>query len=309
MTDKVGHLASKLANAPAAPPRRSRTRKPRFAVGTGPQQSMGQRSVHRAKTAPLVHSDRMTDLERRFDSALASLTCVFQPIVTTAAGHVTGYEALVRSGEDTLPSPNQLFSAAEVLNRVTKLGRPFRRIAAQRFAAKQPEPRSLFVNVHPWELLERELFARFMPLGRIARRVILELTDQQHLDIVVDIADRVADLRGIGYRIGLDNFGAGGVRMKRLSLLDVDYVKLAMPVVRNVDVDPMARDLAASLIETCHDHGVHVIATGVETNGQWRALADLECDLVQGNHIAAPTPWFREPTAGTRLPLTAADKS
>jgi EAL domain-containing protein (putative c-di-GMP-specific phosphodiesterase class I) len=308
MTDKVKNLAARLATAPIVPPRRQRTRKPRFAVGTGPQRSMG-RDVHRADTARLDYADRMTELETQFESALTSLNCAFQPIVVTTTGHVTGYEALVRSGEDTLPTPERLFAAAEALNRVGKLGRPFRRIAAQRFVAKQPEPRSLFVNVHAWELMDRELFARFMPLGRIAHRVVLELTDQQHIDAVPEVADRVSDLRDLGYRVAIDNFGAGGTRMKRLTLDNADYVKLAMSVVSNVDIDPIARDLAASLIEACHDNGVYVIATGVETNGQWRALTDLECDFVQGNHIAAPTPWFREPTGGMRLPLTAADKS
>ncbi|HET9484244.1 MAG TPA: response regulator, partial [Xanthomonadales bacterium] len=124
-----------------------------------------------------------TSLQVRFDKALESLWIVFQPIVSWAARRVFAYEALVRYREPEFPTPHELFAAAVRLGRVHELGRRIRAAVAQR-AAHAPGDALVFVNVHPAELDDEALYAADAPLGALARRVVLEITERASLDDV-----------------------------------------------------------------------------------------------------------------------------
>jgi EAL domain-containing protein (putative c-di-GMP-specific phosphodiesterase class I) len=235
----------------------------------------------------------MAVLEERFERALGSITMVFQPIVyANERGSIFGYEALLRSNDPDLPHVGALLDAAEQLNRLSKLGRIVRRHVAETFATADESRGLLFVNLHALDLLDRSLSSKFSPLARIAHRVVLEVTERASLEEVSDIRFRVAELREMGFRIAIDDLGAGYSRMDRFTPLDTDFVKLDMTLVRDIDSHPMKRELVASITKLCRDQGIQVIGEGVETEAEAQALIESACDLLQGYHIARPGPPF-----------------
>lgn len=234
----------------------------------------------------------MAELEEQFERALGSITMVFQPIVHSDDHSLFGYEALLRSSDPDLPHAGALLDAAERLNRLSKLGRIVRRHVAETFAAADESRGFLFVNLHALDLLDRSLSSRFSPLARIAHRVVLEVTERASLEVVSDIRFRVAELREMGFRIAIDDLGAGYSRMDRFTLLDTDFVKLDMELVRGIDSHPMKRELVASLTKLCRAQGILVIGEGVETEAEAEALIAAGCDLLQGYYIARPGPPF-----------------
>lgn len=238
----------------------------------------------------------MAELEVQFERALAAVEMVFQPIVHAADYSIFGYEALLRSKDPDLPHPGALLDAAERLNRLSKLGRHIRAQVARVFGQADEGRGFLFVNLHALDLLDKSLSSPFSPLTKIAHRVVLEVTERASLESVTDIRFRVAELRKLGYRIAIDDLGAGHARMNRFTMLDTDLVKLDMSLVRDIDSQRLKQEVASSIIKLCKDQNILVIGEGVETQAEADYLIDVGCDLLQGYLIAKPAPPFVTPS-------------
>jgi EAL domain-containing protein (putative c-di-GMP-specific phosphodiesterase class I)/CheY-like chemotaxis protein len=233
----------------------------------------------------------------QFDRALEGLFMVYQPIVSWSRRSVFGYEALVRSKEPSLPHPGALFEAAERLSRWDDLGRSIRRKCVEPIAQIDPGI-SLFVNLHARELLDDTLFDEDSPLARVSARVVLEITERAHIETVADAEPRIARLRAMGFRIAIDDIGAGYSGLNSFAMLRPDLVKLDMALVRDIDKDPVKRRLAGLLVQLCGDLGIAVVGEGVETATERQALAELGCDLLQGYLFGRPSPTLLVPNLG-----------
>jgi EAL domain-containing protein (putative c-di-GMP-specific phosphodiesterase class I) len=241
-------------------------------------------------------SDR-AGLEARFDRALDKLFMVYQPIVSWSSRSTFGYEALVRSAEPTLPHPGALFDAAERLDRLNDLGRRIRKTAIVPMS-EVPESVLLFVNLHTRDLLDESLFDAGEPLNGLAGRVVLEITERARLEQVPDVRSRITRLTKQGFRVAIDDIGAGYAGLTSFALLEPDVVKLDMALVREVDRAPTKQKLIRSLTQLCHEMELHVVAEGVETVAERDVLIDLGCDLFQGYLFAKPGPPFVQPNFG-----------
>ncbi|HEY1954448.1 MAG TPA: EAL domain-containing protein [Polyangiaceae bacterium] len=229
-------------------------------------------------------------LEASFDRTLATLWMAFQPIVDRD-GRVFGYEALMRSKEPSLPHPGAVLDAADRLGRHEELGRRVRALSAEAFAAA-PAGATLFVNLHVRDLLDKELYEGDSPLGRIASRVVLEMTERAAMDTVKDVGARVAVLRYQGFRIAIDDLGAGYAGLASFAALEPEIVKLDMSLVRNAHQSPVRRQLVQSMTTLCKAMNIEVVAEGVETVEERDCMHEAGCPLLQGYLYAKPGPPF-----------------
>lgn len=235
-------------------------------------------------------------LEARFANALERVWIAYQPIVSWSDRSLFAYEALVRSDEPTLRNPGDLFDAAERLNRVHDLGR----IIRARVAESIPLLKSghVFVNVHTADLEDPSLFSSDSPLSAFAERVVLEITERAALDKINDLMARVARLRGMGFRIAVDDLGAGYAGLTSFAQLEPDVVKVDMSLVRGVDSSPTKQKLLGSIIGLCRDLKIEIIAEGIETELERDALIRLGGNLCQGYLFAKPGKPFPLPNMG-----------
>jgi EAL domain-containing protein (putative c-di-GMP-specific phosphodiesterase class I) len=153
-----------------------------------------------------------------------------------------------------------------------------------------------FVNLHPRDLLDHELYAADAALSRVASRVVLEITDRAELENTPNVRERIRDLRRLGYRFGLNDLGAGYAGLTTFVTLEPEFVKLDVGLVRNIHCLPAQRQVVGTLIQLCRDMGAEVIAEGVETPAEHETLVALGCHLLQGHLYAAPGPAFPKPT-------------
>ena len=230
-------------------------------------------------------------LESSFYRALESLWMAYQPILRAADGHVYGYEALLRSKEASLPHPGAVLDAAERLNLLDVLGRTIRERSAGPMS-NAPEGTVLFVNLHTTDLLDPTLMSADAPLSKIAKTVVLEITERASLDSVKDVRARVAGLREMGFRIAIDDLGAGYAGLTSFALLEPEIVKLDMTLVRDVHLNSTKQKLVRSMTQLAHDMGMMVVGEGVETAAERDALVNLGCDLLQGYLFAKPNVAF-----------------
>lgn len=234
-------------------------------------------------------------LQSRFHNALLHMWMAFQPIVSLRQNAIFGYEALLRTGEPTLANPLHFLDAAHRLEASHELGRIIRaKVASAVVAARAvPADAKIFINVHADELDDFELFSASSPLASIASRVVLEITERHSLDAMPGLSTRIAKLREVGYDLAIDDLGVGYAGLSSFSLLEPDFVKLDISLIRGVDTSKRKESVVKSLFTLCErDLEMRVICEGVETAGERDKLAALGCDLVQGYFFARPTKGF-----------------
>lgn len=266
------------------------------------EQAVRLHKLAKLKRQALAHLDtpglQMVDragLELSFERALSSLWMAYQPIVSVSRKQIFGYEALLRTSEPALPHPGAVLSTAERLGRLDDLGRAIRaRVAAT--LSEAPKVGNMFVNLHTRDLLDETLYSPDAPFSGFAKRVVLEITERATLDQVPNVRSRVAALRKMGFRIAIDDLGAGYAGLTSFALLEPQLVKLDMSLVRNVCEEPTKRMLIRSMAELCREMGLLVIAEGVETVEERDTLSEIGCDLLQGYLFAKPGTAFPEVT-------------
>jgi EAL domain-containing protein (putative c-di-GMP-specific phosphodiesterase class I) len=219
------------------------------------------------------------------DRAFASLYMAYQPIVRWGRREVYAYEALVRTKEPSEPHPGALIDLAQRLERLPELGRRIRAAVAATAAASVSR---LFVNLHPIDFLDEELYDLEAPLSRHARRVVLEVTERAGLDDIADLGERLRRLRALGYRIAIDDLGEGYAGLSSLAKVAPEFVKLDMSLVRGIDGSATQRQIVSSTVQLCRALGSEIVAEGVETVAERDALVTIGLDLLQGYLIARP---------------------
>jgi EAL domain-containing protein (putative c-di-GMP-specific phosphodiesterase class I) len=203
-------------------------------------------------------------------------------VLTT--GSLFAYEALVRCRKPELANPLVLFERAVAAGCAGRLGRMIREIAMP-LAAGLP----LFLNVHPQELQERWLVRPDDPIYQHDSEVFLEITESvplTHFELCIDVLREVRDRSGI--HLVVDDLGAGYSNLKRIADLAPQVVKIDRGLVYGVDRNPRQHQLVTSVVRLCTDLHAVVVAEGIETEDELRALSDTGAHYGQGFLFARP---------------------
>jgi EAL domain-containing protein (putative c-di-GMP-specific phosphodiesterase class I) len=113
---------------------------------------------------------------------------------------------------------------------------------------------TMFVKVHPSDLEDPDLLSSRGILSPFASRVVLEITERSGLEQVAGVGCRLKRLRELGYRIALDDIGAGYSGLSSLAHLEPEIVKVDMSLIRGVDRSPISRgysERSPSFAESC----------------------------------------------------------
>ena len=232
-------------------------------------------------------------LAASFGRALTRMWMAYQPIVSCAKKEIIGYEALMRTDEESLRVCEAMLRASERLGRCADIGRTVRRLVAMSLTGSR-ERQQVFVNLHVRDLLDESLYDPHAPLGTHADHVVLEVTERAALDEISDVGSRVTRLRELGFRIAVDDLGAGYSSLTSLAQLQPDVVKLDMSLIRDVHKHPIKQKLVSSFASLSKDMGIVLIAEGVETVEERDTLLGLGCDVFQGFLFARPAQGFAD---------------
>jgi EAL domain-containing protein (putative c-di-GMP-specific phosphodiesterase class I) len=191
-----------------------------------------------------------------------------------------------------MTNPGLLFDAAERLGRVQELGRRIRCLVAET-AHRAPTDAAIFVNLHSADLNDDELFHPDSPLSKHADRVVLEVTERASLERVSDVQGAMSRLRKLGYRIAVDDLGAGYAGLSSFSQLEPEIVKLDMSLIRGINASGRKASIVRSMISVCaNELGTRVVCEGVETEAERETLTTIGGDLLQGYLFAKPAAAF-----------------
>jgi EAL domain-containing protein (putative c-di-GMP-specific phosphodiesterase class I) len=226
-------------------------------------------------------------LESELDLAIHLLWMDFQPVVRAADMRVFAYEALVRSAHASLNTPERLFDAAREVGRTFDLERAIRVAIAAR-VCDLPHDAQLLVNVHPESLGDEALYSTDSPMFPFRDRVIFEITERDKFD-VLNVQERLNRVRSLGYRLAIDDLGAGYAGLTWLVTIQPDVVKFDRELICDVQLSPPRMQVIRFMNELCHAMGILSIAEGIESRQEYETLIGLGCDLLQGFFIARPS--------------------
>ena len=150
------------------------------------------------------------------------------------------------------------------------------------------------VNVSRVDMFDAELTDVMLRLvescGLTPEDLCLEITESAYTGDADQIIARVRQLRDHGFRIEMDDFGTGYSSLNMISELPIDALKLDMAFIRKAFAGSRDTRLIELIIDIADYLSVPVIAEGVETEEQMKALRDMGCDLVQGFYFSKPVP-------------------
>jgi EAL domain-containing protein (putative c-di-GMP-specific phosphodiesterase class I) len=209
---------------------------------------------------------------------------VYQPVVDLRTKQIFAYEALVRSKAPEFDSPMSLFAAAVDHSCAGELGRLIREMAV----ASCPD-HPLFLNIHPAELNEKWIVQTDDPIFAHGEDVYLEITEGvplSHFELCQSI---LSEVRGRGIYLVVDDLGAGYSNLKRIVDLEPKVVKLDRSLIAGLDRQPRQRTLVTYVVKLCVDLGARVVAEGIETIDELKAVRDCGAHYGQGYLLARPS--------------------
>lgn len=124
--------------------------------------------------------------------------------------------------------------------------------------------------------------------------ICFEITETAAIANLASAARFMRELKALGCRFALDDFGAGMSSFGYLKHLPVEYLKIDGSFVMDILNDPVSRDMVAAINEMGHSMKCRTIAEYVESDGILRALGELGVDYAQGFHIGRPVPWTEQ---------------
>jgi EAL domain-containing protein (putative c-di-GMP-specific phosphodiesterase class I) len=211
---------------------------------------------------------------------------VYQPIVELDSGRVIAYEALSRFPGDPSCTPARWFADAWELGLGLELELLAARITARALPVLPPGI-GLSINASP-PTVAATGFLRYLA-GR-AERVTVELTEYLDVTDYGDLRGALAPIQDAGAATAIDDFGAGFASMKHILKVRPDWIKLDMSLTEGIEENSIAHALTSALVTFARRIDVGVIAEGIETAGQQRALERLGIRFGQGFHLGMPRP-------------------
>lgn len=208
----------------------------------------------------------------------------YHPIVVTGTGEVYGYEALARGKSRGLRSPEVMFGVAEEANLIWELSRLCRRRAIEGIDSNLEPHQLLFLNIDPHDF--RDPTFRYLDLDELGiehpDRIVLEITERTAITDYPKFQTYLAEFRERGFRFAVDDAGSGYAGLGSIANLAPDYIKLDISLISNIDSNFMKQNLVETMVQFANDHGIKVIAEGVERPEEYEAVKKIGVHLTQG---------------------------
>lgn len=255
-----------------------------------------ERLVYRAlrdaiAVAVTKEGERAAVLREQFRDILVrgQITTAYQPIVDLRTGETFAWEALTRGPADSsFESPEVLFDYALKTDQVWALERLCIGSTARRFVGRRAG--MLFVNVET-ELIH-ELKSRgheaLQPLLEIRNGVVLEITERAAIRDYNLFRESVSVLRGLGFKIAIDDAGSGYASLQSIAELKPNFLKISNYLVGGLHDDSIKRDVVEMLVRLAVRIDAQTVAEGIETEEELAEVKRLGVTYGQGFLLGRP---------------------
>lgn len=224
----------------------------------------------------------------------------YQPQISAETQEIIGFEALLRwnNKEHGLVSPNIFIPMAEQTGLIRQIGLWTIKTACEDFKSFKKcydKDIILSINLSIEQLKDNNIAEKINKIlfdtETDAKDIQIEITESIAFNEDPNILQRLKDIRNLGIKISIDDFGKGYSSFNRLKTLPIDLLKIDMDFVRGITA-PSKKDRAIikSIIQIAKNLNIEVLAEGVETKEQYTYLKYNGCDMIQGYYFYKPMP-------------------
>jgi diguanylate cyclase (GGDEF)-like protein len=220
------------------------------------------------------------------------LSLVYQPIQNVVTGRTDGVEALMRLKmlDGTSVPPSLFIPVAERTGAILELGLWVIRTVCKEMLVDN-HVQIVSVNVSPIQLqtpgFAASVAAILMETGVPGNRLAFEITEGLEMEMHSKLLRCISDLKLLGVKIWLDDFGTGFAGLSWLRLIDFDTVKIDRSFLHDC-ATPQGRSMLRDIVALVRNRGHRIIVEGVETDEQFALMREFKIEHVQGFHIARP---------------------
>ncbi|MBY0145812.1 EAL domain-containing protein [Neobacillus niacini] len=220
-----------------------------------------------------------------------------QPIFDVATSEIRAWELLTRGPRGTpLEAPLQLFSVARQTGRLYELEmivleKMLQQVKASRFH------QDIFVNCTPLTLGNIKFTSDLKKLlrkyrGISPKQITFEVTERDSIEGLKNFTFNINVLRLMGFKIAVDDTGAGYSSLNTITELMPDFIKIDRSVIENIDKNSVKESMLKGLLLVAREAGSLVVAEGIENQEEASVLSRNKVDLAQGNFYAEPAMFF-----------------
>ncbi|WP_422845717.1 EAL domain-containing protein [Acidovorax sp. M2(2025)] len=223
------------------------------------------------------------------------LHCVFQPLADLREGCVYAHEALIRGPQGSaLHAPDALLQQAQEEHILQDFELACVLTALEQWG-RQDAPGRLFVNISADALVHGVALAGAQRLGEMvrgfglsARMLVLEITEHERVTDMPQLREAIKSVHACGARLALDDFGDGRSSLRLWSEVKPDFVKIDKYFIRDISEHPENLQMVQAIKGIADVFGTTLIAEGIETRDDLRALRDLGIPYGQGWLLGRP---------------------
>lgn len=248
-----------------------------------------------------AESARRARLETEFKEATLrhQLEVHYQPLVELSSRRLIAFEALFRWRHPVhgIMQPEHYMDFARRSGLIMSVGAWVLKKACEdalQWSSNGSLP-MVSVNLSTLQMRQPNVAAKIQQTlessGLDASRLALEIPEDLMIDEIRELQQKLHQLRDLGVRLAIDDFGAGRAWLSQVRHLPADWLKIDKQFVGDLDVAPQrGTALVASCIRISRALGMRPVAEGIETASQLAELESLECELGQGNLFSRPVP-------------------
>jgi EAL domain-containing protein (putative c-di-GMP-specific phosphodiesterase class I) len=236
----------------------------------------------------------------------------FQPVINSSSGELFCFEALLRWNHPTrgILYPDEFLSVLDqtgviisALDPLLEQAIAFQQDQHQQYGRKVAIAINLSVRLLNDTSFRKIILERLIAHDFLPNSLILEITEEILMQDLVDADVFLQQVKALGARIALDDFGSGQSSLSHLRQFPFDFLKIDREFIRNADTDTNEASLVQAMIQLAHAFGMLVIAEGVESESQLKFLQSLDCDYLQGYLIGVPNHAEHKCELSTLMPL------
>ena len=222
---------------------------------------------------------------------------VYQPKVTLASGLIESAEVLLRWEHKSLGwlSPGEFIDIAESDGQIIEISQwvidnGLKELS--RLIALSDQIQSLSINISASQLMNFNIvqtIAEGLKKYQIdPKKLEVEVTETSLMQNLNTTSVTLNELKKIGVKIAIDDFGVGYSSFAYLTKLPIDVLKLDRILLDDIASNYDTQVLIENLVKTCHNLNIKVVAEGIETKAALEKVSLTLCDYVQGFYYSEP---------------------
>lgn len=215
----------------------------------------------------------------------------FQPIVSAKTGKIYAYEALMRTNKEIGFSPTDVLELAERQNRLYEVEHYtfFNVIKIMNENASKFEDRKLFINSIPTVIIKEDEFNELLSLYKpVMKNLVIEITENgMQSESSCETVHKY--MKKSGCELALDDYGTGYSNASTLLNNSPHYLKVDHSIIKGIDTDSKKQQIVSNVVSFGNNHGMKILAEGVETLEELQMVIQLGCQLIQGFYTGRPS--------------------